>query len=188
VAERPIAGALKAPEGKLSGGSNPSLAAHGDGGDDVTLGLIVIDIAVIVGLSVLIGAVAPRVPTRWLLADVGPLAFLPWESSRRYRRLGVTTLARRLPELGGAFGGSSKAQLPGVTPEHLSDYLVEVRRAEWVHWASIAVSLVLFAFNPWWLALTFVVVVAGGNLPFILVLRNNRLRIRGILERNGRSL
>ncbi len=27
VAERPIAGALKAPEGKLSGGSNPSLAA-----------------------------------------------------------------------------------------------------------------------------------------------------------------
>lgn len=28
VAERPNAGALKAPEGKLSGGSNPSLAAH----------------------------------------------------------------------------------------------------------------------------------------------------------------
>jgi hypothetical protein len=28
VAERPIAGALKAPEGKLSGGSNPSLAAQ----------------------------------------------------------------------------------------------------------------------------------------------------------------
>ena len=27
VAERPIAGALKAPEGKPSGGSNPSLAA-----------------------------------------------------------------------------------------------------------------------------------------------------------------
>jgi len=68
----------------------------------VTLGLIVTDIAVIVGLSVLIGAVAPRVPSRWLRADVGPLAFLPWESSRRYRRLGVTTLARRLPELGGA--------------------------------------------------------------------------------------
>ncbi len=30
VAERPNAGALKAPEGKLSGGSNPSLAAIGD--------------------------------------------------------------------------------------------------------------------------------------------------------------
>ena len=28
VAERPNAGALKAPEGKLSGGSNPSLAAQ----------------------------------------------------------------------------------------------------------------------------------------------------------------
>jgi hypothetical protein len=34
VAERPNAGALKAPEGKLSGGSNPSLAASDRGIDD----------------------------------------------------------------------------------------------------------------------------------------------------------
>jgi len=33
VAERPNAGALKAPEGKLSGGSNPSLAASDRGID-----------------------------------------------------------------------------------------------------------------------------------------------------------
>jgi hypothetical protein len=139
----------------------------------VTLGLIVIDIAVVAGASILFGAIAPRVPSAWLQVDVGPLAFLPVESTKGYRRIGVMRLARRLPELGGTFGGASKSRLPGVTPEHLADYLVEVRRAEWVHWASMAISLVLFAF--------------GGNLPFILVLRNNRLRIRGILERNGRS-
>ena len=147
--------------------------------------LIVIDIAVVVLLSVLIGILAPRVPATWLAADVGPLVLLGSESVRAYRRWGVSSLARRLPELGDMFGGSSKSHLPGTTAADLSAYLVEVRRAEWVHWISIAVSPILFAFNPWWLALMFVLLVAIGNLPFILVLRNNRLRIRGILRRSG---
>ena len=147
--------------------------------------LIVIDIAVVVAVSILIGALAPRTPRAWLAADVGPLTLLPAESSSTYRRWHVTTLARRLPELGELFGGSSKGSLSGSTPDDLSAYLVEVRRGEWVHWASIAASTVLFAFNPWWLALSFVALVAAGNLPFILVLRNNRLRIRDILRRNG---
>jgi len=92
---------------------------------------------------------------------------------------------QRLPELGGTFGGESKAQLPGTTHDHLVDYLREVRRAEWVHWLSIAGSFVLLLFNPWWLALAFVIVVTAGNLPFLLVLRNNRLRIRRIIDKDG---
>ena len=43
----------------------------------------------------------------------------------------------------------------------------------------------LFAFNPWWLALAFVIAVTAGNLPFILVLRNNRVRINRIIDRDG---
>jgi len=149
--------------------------------------LIVTDIAVVVVLSVLIGAIAPRIPNSWLRADVGPLRLLEAESATAYRRVGVTSLARLLPELGGLFGGESKASLPGYSADDLTAYVVEVRRAEWVHWTCLAVPLVLFAFNPWWLAGLFVVLVAVGNAPFILVLRNNRLRIRGILERDGRQ-
>ena len=148
--------------------------------------LIVIDIVVVVVLSVLIGAVAPRIPDRWLSADAGPLLLVPTESASGYRRLGVPRLARKLPELGGLFGGESKASLPGYSSDGLVAYAIEVRRAEWVHWASIVAALVLFAFNPWWLAALFVFLVAIGNAPFILVLRNNRVRIRGILERDGR--
>lgn len=144
--------------------------------------LIVLDATVIVALSMLIGATAPRVPGSWFAADVFPLTFLPAESGLRYRRIGIGALTRRLPELGTTFGGSSKASLPGTTTAELTAYAIEVRRAEWVHWLSIAASLVLFAFNPWGLALVFVVLVVVGNLPFILILRNNRLRIRGILE------
>lgn len=146
------------------------------------VGLIVTDIAVVIVMSVVAGAFAPRVPAAWLRSDVGPLTLLPFESARSYRRCGVAALARRLPELGAAFGGSSKSHLPGVTSPELAAYLVEVRRAEWVHWISIAVPIVLLAFNPWWLALAFLVLVVAANLPFVLVLRHNRLRIRGILE------
>lgn len=150
------------------------------------ISLIAIDIAFVVLVSVAIGVIAPRVPGTWLAADAGPLLLLPNESARGYRRLGIPRLIRRLPEWGEMFGGSSKATLPGTTPDDLIAYAVEARRAEWVHWLSITAALALFAFNPWWLASTFVVLVAAGNLPFILILRNNRLRIRGILERNGR--
>lgn len=148
--------------------------------------LIVIDIAVVVTVSIVIGAVAPRVPSAWLASDVGPLRLLPFENAQTYRRWGVPALARRLPELGGLFGGESKATLSGYSAQGLVDYAVEVRRAEWVHWASIVASVIVFAFNPWWVATVFVILVALVNAPFILVLRNNRVRIRGILERDGR--
>jgi hypothetical protein len=147
--------------------------------------LIVIDILVVAGISIGVGAWAPRWPNSWLRHDPFPLALGAWESVEFYRGLGVPRLARRLPELGGTFGGESKSQLPGTTHDHLTDYLREVRRAEWVHWLSIASSLVLVLFNPWWIALAFVMVVTAGNLPFILVLRNNRLRIRRIIEKDG---
>jgi hypothetical protein len=147
--------------------------------------LVVVDIVVVVAVSIGVGAWAPRWPPSWLQHDPFPLVRMPWESVAFYRSLGVPRLARRLPELGSTFGGESKASLPGSRREDLTRYLQEVRRAEWVHWLSIASSLLLFLFNPWWLALAFVVAVTLGNLPFILVLRNNRFRIRRILDKDG---
>ena len=147
--------------------------------------LVAVDIVIVVTVSIGAGAWAPRWRGAWLRRDIVPLALWPWETPAFYRRIGVVGLARRLPELGSTFGGESKSQLPGRTPAELDAYLVEVRRAEWVHWISVASPLLLFAFNPWWLALAFVVVVTLGNLPFILVLRHNRVRLKRILDRDG---
>jgi hypothetical protein len=147
--------------------------------------LVVVDIVLVVTISVGVGAWAPRWPDSWVGHDTFPLTRLPWETPAFFRRIGVTRLARRLPEMGDTFGGESKAALPGWTGEHLRSYLLEVRRAEWVHWLSIASALLLFVFNPWWLALAFVLVVTLGNLPFILVLRNNRFRLQRILDKDG---
>jgi hypothetical protein len=147
--------------------------------------LVVIDIVVVVAVSVGVGATAPRWPVRWLASDPIPLRLWPWESAGFFRSLGVTRLARRLPELGATFGGQSKSILPGTSHADLTAYLTEVRRAEWVHWVSIASALLLFAFNPWGLALVFVVAVTVGNLPFLLTLRNNRRRLLAIISRGG---
>lgn len=147
--------------------------------------LVVVDIVLVVAISVGVGAWAPRWPDSWVGHDTFPLTRLPWETPAFFRRLGVPRLARRLPELGDTFGGTSKSALPGRSGEELNDYLREVRRAEWVHWLSVASPLLLFAFNPWWLALAFLVVVTLGNLPFILVLRNNRFRLQRILDKDG---
>ena len=124
------------------------------------LPLLVADVAVVLGSSIAVGAVAPRWPQRWLERDPWPLHLLPWETLRFYRRLGIARMTRRLPELGTVFGGLSKARLPGTGLPVLLAYLRDVRRGEWVHWLSITASVVLFAFNPWWLALTFAVAVA----------------------------
>jgi glycosyl-4,4'-diaponeurosporenoate acyltransferase len=147
--------------------------------------LIVADILVVLAISIGVGALAPRWPDSWLDSDPVPLALGRWETAAFYRRLRIPRLARRLPELGATFGGESKSQLPGGTREHLIVYRREVRRAEWVHWASVIGTFILFAFNPWWLALVFVIVVTAGNLPFILVLRNNRIRISRIIDKDG---
>ena len=181
VAERPNAGALKAPEGKLSGGSNPSLAAMIDPGALALL--IAVDIALVAGGSIIVGAVAPRCPIGWFGRDRGPLRLTGLDTPRTYRTLGVTTLTRRLPELGSVFGGKSKAALPGTDRASIEEYLREVRRAEWVHWISSLTVFPLWWFNPWWLALAFTVVVVGGNALFMIVLRHNRIRLLRILNR-----
>jgi len=149
--------------------------------------LVVIDIVVVVVLSIGMGATAPRWPARWFTRDPFPLHLWSWETSRYFRRVGTRWFARRLPELGAAFGGQSKAALPGSSVTELEGYLTEVRRAEWVHWAAIATCFLLFFFNPWWLALVFLVGVFLGNLPFILILRNNRRRLLAIVERAANS-
>ena len=151
------------------------------------IGLVVIDVLVVIGVSIGVGAWAPRWPDRWLARDHFPLSLWPWESAAFFRRLGVPRLARRLPELGALFGGESKSALPGTGPAELSRYLLEVRRAEWVHWASIASTLLLYLWSPWWLATVLMVGVSVGNLPFILILRNNRRRLTSMLARGGKS-
>lgn len=144
--------------------------------------LVLADVGVVFAWTVAVGATAPRWPARWLARDRGPLRLAPGESAVAYRRVGVQRWARRLPELGGTFG-VSKRRLPGGSPDELAAYVVEVRRAEWVHWLSLLSLVPLAALNPRWLWALFATIAGAVNAPFVAILRFNRLRLLGLLAR-----
>ena len=145
--------------------------------------LIVIDFLVLVIGTAAVGAMAPRWPARWLSRDRGPLRLRSFDTLARYRRIRAPWLAAHMPELGAACGGTSKKQLPGMDAASLTAYLIEVRRAEWVHWLACTPCIVLFFFNPWWLALLWTLLVVFVNGIFIVIVRFNRIRLLRILER-----
>ena len=137
----------------------------------------VIDIAVIAGLSILIGASAPHWPESWLQQDSWVTKPRAYESPAFFRRIGVARWAARLPELGSLFGGKSKREIPGRDLISLEAYLVEVRRAIWVHTLSLLTWISLIFFNPWWMTLAGLLIATVINLPFLLILRGNNARV-----------
>ena len=145
--------------------------------------LIIIDIVVVAGISIGVGFTAPRWPSSWLTWFPRALGKFPWESPAYYRRLRVAAWAARLPELGATFGGESKSEVPDRGAEQIRHYLMELRRAEWVHWISMVTWVPLAFFNPWWLTLPFAIIVMSGNSLYLLILRNNRQRLERILLR-----
>jgi hypothetical protein len=134
---------------------------------------IVIDFTCLVIWTGIVGATAPRWPDRWLQSDPFPLRQYRWETVALYRKLGTPWFAKHLPEFGSTFGGESKRTLPGTSVADLRAYLIEVRRAEWVHWMSM-IS---------WGAYLMTVVAIALNTPFMLILRFNHLRLLAALKR-----
>lgn len=152
---------------------------------------IAANIVVIAVVTVVVGGSAPRWPRNWLQTDPIPLALSRFDTRERYHRWRVSRLARQLPEGGGVFGGASKKHLPGTSQAALADYLIEVRRAEWVHWLSLLGLIPVGFWSPWWLWLVFAVIAVAVNAPFVAILRHNRLRLLSILRameaRRGRQ-
>ncbi len=145
--------------------------------------LIAINMVIVVGWSLLVGATAPRWPDRWLDRDRGPLRLTQWDRSTVYRRIGAVRLSKLVPDGGTWFGGRSKDAVPRRDPDALRRFLRESRRAEWVHLLSLLGWLFLPWFNPWSLSLIFAVAVLLANLPSLVIVRHNRLRVTRMLHR-----
>lgn len=153
---------------------------------ETLVGLVVLDVVIVAVWTLAVGVSAPRWPTRWLDSDAGPLRLRAVDAPATYARLRVRRWGARLPEAGAAFGGRSKRALPGRNPSDLVGYLVEVRRAEWVHWLSMLCIVPVAVIGPWWLASAFTVVILLVNLTFIVILRHNRIRLLSLLRRSER--
>lgn len=149
--------------------------------------LVLIDIVTVMVIAVLVGMTAPRWRGLFLERDRFPIAPFFFESDAYFRRFPLRTWARRLPELGETFGGVSKNALPERSIPQVDAALIEIRRAQWVHWISTVSWLALIPFNPWWLVVLFAGILAVINAPFLLILRNNHARLVRLRTRLGKD-
>ena len=136
------------------------------------------------------GWLVNRVPPSALDHDTFLTRLRPFERRGFWydRHLRVRVWKDRLPEAGAMFrGGASKATLPGFGPAQLGAFVIETRRAEYVHWANAVFGLTFVPWSPWTVS---VVMIAFGlvvHLPFVIVQRYNRARLRYVLSRSTAS-
>ena len=142
------------------------------------MGQVTGGIAIIVVPSLAIGFTAPRWPDRWLTRDAGPLRLTRFDTRERYERLGVRWWKRHFPEGGSWAGGESKSRLPALTDAAAVErYVVETRRAEWVHWLSCLTPLPVLLVEPSWVAAGLTVITLVVNGVAVGIVRYNRLRL-----------
>jgi glycosyl-4,4'-diaponeurosporenoate acyltransferase len=100
-------------------------------------------------------------------------------------RLRIRAWKDHLPETGGWFG-LSKRQLPGMLTDDLERFALECRRGEMTHWAVLFATPAFAVWNSGWALLLVTGTGVAASIPFIAVLRFNRLRIERIIDRRTR--
>lgn len=113
-----------------------------------------------------------------------------------YESLRIRKWKTILPDGGDVFkGGFRKKELKTLSSSYLQKFIVETRRAEVTHWLLIPPSILFFIWNPITIGITMIGYALIVNLPFILIQRYNRLRLKPLLnkqlkkeERRGDSI
>lgn len=139
--------------------------------------MIGLNISIWIGICVAVGWTAALIPPRWLETETFVTRCRPFEhDGRLYDRLRVRRWKNRLPESNslGRAPRSSKRTLTGRSS--VPGFVVETRRAEYVHWAILSAGPCFFVWSPAWVARTMTLFGIGFNLPFIAVQRFNRAR------------
>lgn len=133
-------------------------------------------------VGVLTGFVMHRVPTARLRHDRLLTRPAHWESRGFYRdRLRIHRWKDRLPEAGAFFrGGFAKRRIADRSPEHLTRWAAETRRAEYTHWLVMFAAPFFALWNPWFLTIAMVVYAVAANAPCLMIQRYNRARVARI--------
>ncbi len=111
-----------------------------------------------------------------------------WEADGRLYERGMRIRAWKdlLPDGAAWFGGGfRKARLASADAGYLRRYCVEARRGECCHWTALALTPVVFLWNPLWADGVMALAALALNLPCILVQRYNRARLLAVLARKG---
>jgi glycosyl-4,4'-diaponeurosporenoate acyltransferase len=138
------------------------------------------------GWSLLVGALANRVPLTWLSDPAGGTASGGHAvSARRYERwLAIRRWKPWIPDAGNALpGGIRKASLARRDPAALRRLIAETRRAELVHWALWPAWLLSALWLPPLGVAINLLFATLFNLPCLLLQRYNRRRLQRVVAR-----
>ena len=137
----------------------------------------------------LAGYVAQRLPLAWLTRWPMISASYGWEHGGRcYEWLRIRAWKDHLPEAGGLLrDGFAKRQLASAELDYLDRFARETSRAEFGHWLTWALALTFFLWTPWWMGVFMLIYAGVINLPFILIQRYNRARLRRLMQRRRRA-
>jgi len=148
--------------------------------------IIIIDFVgwFIIHMSVAYGIT--RLPKRYINTSAWLYRQRSWEKRGRiYEKLfQIKRWKGLLPDGAALFKqGFRKKQLASPTREYLQEFILEMCRAELVHWLVILFAPVFFIWNWWWAGIIMIVYALLANMPCIIAQRYNRVRFRRLLAR-----
>ncbi|WP_153730983.1 glycosyl-4,4'-diaponeurosporenoate acyltransferase CrtO family protein [Sporosarcina obsidiansis] len=147
--------------------------------------VVILDVVAWMVLHITISVVAQQVPINWFVRNERWFKSFSWEQEGRIwqRLFRVKKWKGYIPD-GTLFirSGYNKKQLHGMNSASLTDFLLESRRAEFVHWLMILPSILFFFWNPVWAAWLNVAYAVLFNVPLIVVQRFNRPRLERLLK------
>jgi glycosyl-4,4'-diaponeurosporenoate acyltransferase len=136
--------------------------------------------------SVLMGFIAHRLPLKFLEKDTFFTKQLPWAEKKQWyeKVLKIKKWKDILPEGGDFFpGGFRKNSLGGRNYLMMHRFVMETRRAEYVHLIIWLFWLITIIWTPPWAVVINFIFATGFNLPCLLVQRYNRLRLLNVLNK-----
>lgn len=134
------------------------------------------NVVIWIGICVAVGWAAGLVPQRWLASDTFVTRIRSFErNGRAYDRVRIRHWKGRLPE-SNSLGRARASKRALIGRSAVPAYIVETRRAEYVHWVIMLAGPCFHVWSPRWVALIMTVFGIGFNLPFIAVQRFNRAR------------
>lgn len=149
------------------------------------LWIALLDAVVWLLLHLVISIVIQRIPVYWFVRNDWLFRQFDWEQEGRIwqQLFKVKKWKGYIPD-GTLFirNGYDKRMLHGRDRTSLSLFLLESRRAEFVHWLTIVPSVLFFLWNPIWAAWINVGYAVLFNIPLIIIQRFNRPRLERLIN------
>ncbi len=136
-------------------------------------------------IHIIIGYIGARIPSKYFERDAWPYKKSAIEmEGKLYNFFGIKRWKSILPD--GARlvdrNGFPKKKLASLQEEYIEKFIIETRRAEFVHLIHLPFLIIFFLFNPLFGDIIMIIYAFFMNVPCIFAQRYNRIRLMKVLD------